>query len=309
MNYTKSTGSFLSSQGTTDIAYYMYRPVVEPKAMIQISHGMCEYIERYEGMIDYLTGNGFLVFGNDHLGHKNSVQNNNDLGFIAHKDGWKFLYRDVLTLAGMMKKEYPALKLFLFGHSMGSFVARCAVTQTPLPYQGVIICGTGGSNPALKMGRAMIAMVKAVKGERYRSPLLTKVFFGSYNKQINPARTSNDWLTRDEAVVDRYNADPFCTFQFTASGYDDLTSLLQYVSSPEWYKEVPQDLPVYLIAGEDDPVGNWSKGVKEVFDKLNQTPRKDCTMKLYPGMRHEVHNENGKEEVYQDIRDWVTNRI
>lgn len=308
MSYTKTTGSFLSSNGVNDIAYYVYKPEGEIKGMMQISHGMCEYIERYEPHIDFFTNQGYLVFGNDHLGHKGSVTSKADLGYMGHKDGWKNLYEDVHTLSTMMRKEYPELPLFLFGHSMGSFVARSVIGAYGKEYDGAIICGTGGTNKMAAMGIKAIHVVRALKGERTRSKLLTNLSFGSYNKRYDKIRTDRDWLTREPSVIDTYLKDEYCNFTFTAAGYEDLISILQHVSSDAWYDSIPASLPLFLISGTMDPVGDYGEGVKEVDRRLREREHDDYSMKLYEGMRHELFNEVGHEEVYNDVLDFMNAR-
>lgn len=310
MNETKSTGTLKSTDGKTNLTYFIYEPQGEAKAMIQIAHGMSEYVERYEPLIDYLIKDGFLVFGNNHLGHKGSVASEADLGYLGGTtDGWKYMYKDVIQMGELMKKEHPGLKLFLHGHSMGSFIARAIMVKKPGNYDGVILCGTSGSNPALGMGKVVIKIVSGLRGKRARSGLLTKLFCGSYNNKYEKVRTANDWLTRDEAIVDLYNLDKYCSFVFTANGYLNLVELLGFVTTDDWYDRVPADLPIYMISGEMDPVGGWGKGIREVDEKLRKKARADYQMKLYPNMRHEIHNELGKEEVYADILNWYQSQL
>lgn len=309
MNYTKEIHKFKSSNGINDITYYIYKPATPAKAIFQISHGMCEYVERYEHFIEYLTGLGYLVCGNDHLGHKNSVATKDDLGYFAPKDGWTCLPKDLAILTQKMKDAYPELPLILFGHSMGSFIARAYLIQFGDLIDGAIICGTAGTNPILGLGQFMIKTVRAIKGERYRSTLLDNAMFGQYNKKYKTVRTPKDWLTHDEAIVDKYMNDEYCMFLFTASAFYDLTLLLGYVNSDEWYQNLPKDLPVFLISGDMDPVGNWGKGVKEVETKIKAQNLKDFRCKLYPEYRHEILNEIGKENVYKDISNWLDSHL
>lgn len=310
MNETKRTGVLKSTNGKTNLTYFVYEPQSEPKAMIQIAHGMSEYVERYEPLIDYLVQDGFLVFGNNHLGHKGSVASEADLGFLGGTtQGWKYMYQDIIQMGELMKEQYPQLKLFLHGHSMGSFLARAVMVNKPQNYDGVILCGTSGSNPAIGMGKVAVKIVSALRGNRARSALLTKLFCGTYNSKYEKIRTSEDWLTRDNEIVDHYRADKYCSFVFTANGYLNLVELLEYVTSDDWYDKVPTDLPIFMISGEMDPVGGWGKGIREVDEKLRQKPRADYRMKLYPQMRHEIHNEIGKEEVYADILNWYQGQL
>lgn len=309
MNYTKETNKLASRNGIQDITYYIYTPLCPPKAVLQISHGMCEYIERYEGFIDYLTEHGFLVCGNDHLGHKNSALSKNKLGYFAPKNGYTFLPRDLARITRLVQRQYPELPFFLLGHSMGSFVARAYMARYPDLIDGIIICGTSGSNPALKAGSALISIVKALKGEFYRSPLIDKLMFGNYNSRYANVSSKFDWLTHDKTVIQKYENDEYCNFLFTTSGYKDLTRLLGYVSSQQWYTALPKELPVFLISGDMDPVGGWGKGIREVEKRLRHQGLTKLNVKLYKDMRHEILNETGKEEVYKDILSWLEKQI
>ncbi len=297
----KSQGTFKSKNGVNDIAYYVYKPEGEIKGIIQISHGMCEYIERYEGDIEPFLNAGYLVCGNDHLGHKGSVKSDDDLGYMGPKDGWIHMYEDVHEMTNVIKGQYPGLPVFLLGHSMGSFIARAVIRNYGNEYAGAIISGTAGGNPQAKMGLNMVKLLKKLRGDRYRSKMLTNLSFGSYNKRYKDVRTDYDWLTRDPEVVDVYMKDKYDMFTFTTSGYECLMNVLMYVTCDEWYDSVPASLPLILVSGADDPVGGWGDGIKEVDSKLKAKDRKDYSCKLYDGMRHELFHEIGKEEVYSDI--------
>lgn len=310
MAYKKTSGKYTSTNGVNQISYYIYEPEGEIKGMMQISHGMCEYIERYEPHIDFFTSQGFLVFGNDHLGHKGSVATDNDLGYMGSKDGWKMMYEDVHKLSVKMREEHQDLPLILFGHSMGSFIARAVIANYGKEYDGAIICGTGGTNKMISMGLKMIHLVRKVKGERHRSKLLTKLSFGNYNKKYDNVRTEFDWLTNDEHVVDVYMKDKYCMFTFTAAGYEDLLSVLNYVSQDSWYDAIPQELPILLISGDMDPVGDWGNGVREVDSRLRERSHTEYQMKLYPNLRHEILNEKEEDrrKVYQDMLEFLQRR-
>lgn len=309
MNYTKEVHKTKSSNGETNITYYIYKPLHEPKAILQISHGMCEYLERYEDFIDFLTGNDILVCGNDHLGHKNSVISKDHLGYFAPKDGWKYLVKDLAKITYIMKDSYPNVPYFLLGHSMGSFIARLYISQFSSFVDGAIICGTAGSNPMIDIATFLTASVRKAKGDFYRSPFINKLMFGAYNKKYKPVRTSSDWLSKDEAIVDKYRNDEYCTFNFTASAYCDLVKLLRLISSNAWYNSIPKNLPIFLISGDMDPVGNYGKGILEVERRLKERNLTDLTMKLYKDDRHEILNELDRQTVYEDVLNWITNRI
>lgn len=309
MNYTKKEGSYLSSNEINEIRYYTYIPKGEIRGMLQISHGMCEYVERYEPFIDYLTEKGILVFGNDHLGHKGSVVSKADLGHMGHEGGWRHMYEDVHTLSRMMKKEYPGLKLFLFGHSMGSFIARAVLANYVAEYHGAILCGTSGSNPMMETGLRTIRFLRFFRGDRAKSALVTKGSFGHYNSRYDKVVTGYEWLSRDEKVAEAFLKDEYCNFTFSLAGYHDLLSVLGYVSTDNWYNLIPEEFPLFMVSGDMDPVGAWGDGIMEVDEKLRRKDRKDYTMKLYPDMRHEILNEIGKEEPYEDIYSWINERL
>jgi len=312
MAYEKLTGTFESSNGTDNCAYYIYVPVlpmnVGYKGIIQISHGMCEYIERYEHFADFLTSHGYIVCGNDHLGHGNSVRSNDDLGFFAEKDGWSHLVNDLHRMTMIMKKKYPALPYVLIGHSMGSFVARLYLTRFPNELTCAVIMGTGDDKALSEIGVRATRSVVSLKGERFRSDKLNTLIFGVYNDKIKDCQTIYDWLTHDREVVKKYIDDEKSNFVFTASGFVDLTTLLRRVSSQQWAEKVPKKLPVIFMAGTADPVGGYGKGVRNVYAKLID---EGCNVdiKLYPGARHELVNETMKEIVFDDILTWIERKV
>ncbi len=303
-NYTVKHISFLSSDGVSTISGQIYIPKAEPKGIIQICHGMCEYIGRYHRFMEDMANDGFIVAGHDHLGHGDSSSEEN-YGYFGEKDGYKNLVEDLHQMTVLVKQEFGPLPYFLFGHSMGSFITRLYITQFAYELNGVIICGTGGPNPMSKLGITVSNMVSHVKGSFYRSSMLDHMAFGSFNKKFAPCRTSKDWLTRDEKIVDKYLQDPKCMFLFTAVGFRDLTTLSTLANGASWYESLNPDLPMLLISGDMDPVGNYGKGVKEVFARLQKTGIKDVSMHLYPGARHELLNETNYQEVYSDISHWL----
>jgi len=322
----KETAKFASSNGVNTIQYYVYHPQEDasegagllrrtargpenPRAIVQISHGMCEFIERYEDFAAFLNKNGILVCGNDHLGHGSSVDSPEDFGFFGEKDGWKYMVNDLHRLTVIMKERYPDVPYFLLGHSMGSFLARAYLSKYSHELRGALIVGTSGTNPALPMAFPVTKSAIAAKGKRYRSHLINDIAFGTYNAKFKPKRTDHDWLTRDENTVDTFEADPRCSFVFTLQGFLDLFSVLKFVSDKKWAETIPVDLPVILLSGKMDPVGQYGKGVKEVHDRLAMAGVKDLIIRLYDGCRHEILNETNKETVYQDILKWIEKRI
>lgn len=305
MSYAKHTGLFDSSNGADKCAYYIYEPdTVSYRGIIQISHGMCEYIERYEHFADYLTSHGYIVCGNDHLGHGGSVKSADDLGYFAPKDGWSCLVNDLHRLTVLMKKKYPSLPYFMIGHSMGSFAARMYITRYPDELSAAVIMGTGDDKALSEIGVRAARSVVKLKGERFRSEKLNTLVFGLYNERIPDRQTVFDWLSHDKEAVKKYIGDEKSNFIFTASGFVDLTTLLRRVSSSDWVKKVPKKLPILFAAGTGDPVGNYGKGVINVYEKLINAGC-NIDIKLYHDARHELVNETIKEIVFDDILTWI----
>lgn len=309
MGFQKTTGSFTSSNGKDAVVYDLYRPEEPPRALLQLSHGMCEHIGRYEPFAAFLAEEGFVVFGNDHLGHGRSAAGPEDYGYFGVSEGWRSMVEDLQLLNTLIRTDFPGLPCFLLGHSMGSFLARAYLARYGSSLAGAVICGTSGGNPFLPVGRALTALTIRTKGERHRSPLINRLMFGQYNRRYTDRKTAFDWISRDREVVRQYMADDRCQFVFTAAGFRDLLSLLQWVSSPDWARQVPKTLPVFLISGDMDPVGDYGKGVQKVYDRLRKAGLADLQIRLYPGARHELLNETNRGEVFAAVRDWLNRRL
>jgi len=307
----KSNLSYPSKNGVDTIRAYLCLPDSdsEPIAILQLSHGMCEYFERYNWFCEFLCDNGVVVCGNDHLGHGNSAKTPADLGFFAEKDGWKFLPEDVFTLTELVKKQYPDLPVFLLGHSMGSFIARAYLNAHGDELAGAIICGTSGKNPLSAIGKLITKLIAAFKGKRYRSEFVKGLSFSGYNDRCPEKRTVNDWLTKDTTIVDKYCIDPFCAYTFTVSAYYDLMKILDSVNIPKGVESVPQDLPIFLISGAEDPVGAYGKGPAEALSLFESAGCTRVSVKLYDGDRHELLNELDRKAVARDILDFIQGRI
>ena len=294
------TGTFLSADGIHDISYHIILPQNNIKGIIQISHGMCEYFDRYMDFAEYMADNGFIVCGNDHLGHGNSIDTDDELGYFSQENGWQNVVSDLYTLTGIMKEKYHNIPYFLFGHSMGSFMARAYSALYAGCLNGAVFCGTSGGMVAIDKIITVIKKIKKVKGEYFRSEKIYKLAFDSYNKKIPDCSSKNDWISRDKEIVDQYNRDPKCTFNFTINGYENLMGVLKYVSDDEWFSGYKKDLPTLLVAGDADPVGDYGKGVYKVFSRLSENSCK-VDIKLYSGARHELLNEINRMEVYNDL--------
>ncbi len=307
MELIKKQYYFSSSSGLCDIFAESYFPAeeVKIKAVIQIAHGMAEHHERYEDFIAYLNKKGYVVYINDHLGHGKSVADENELGYFGKEMGHFNLVEDMKKLTDIAKSENPGVPFILFGHSMGSMLARLYTSKYADELTGVVYCGTTGPNPAAAAGLAITKLIAKTKGEYYRSKFIDKLAFGTYNNKFKPQRTSFDWLTTENDIVDKYIVDPLCGFLFTANGYRDLMNLILDISGDDWYKKIPARLPIFIVSGEDDPVGAYGKGIKTVYNTLLNTNHRNTKMKLYYNMRHEILNENGKNDVYEDVVKWI----
>ncbi|MBQ9042935.1 MAG: threonylcarbamoyl-AMP synthase [Eggerthellaceae bacterium] len=278
----------------------------DPKAVIQIVHGMAEYIDRYDDLARYLVERGFVVCAEDHVGHGGSVNSADEYGHIPLKGGKNIIVGDVHTLHRMVARTFPDVPYVMYGHSMGSFIVRAYIARYGDELTACVLSGTGNVPANLsKLGNTLARFIASIKGETYHSKLIDGMGAGGYGKQIENARTDLDWLSTDEAVVDAYIADEKCGFMFTLGGYTTLLDLTGEVVTPECAEKVPKELPVLFVAGDGDPVGDMGEGVKAAAQLLRDAGVQTVDCKIYEGMRHEIHNEIGKDQVYDDIATWI----
>ena len=306
MNYRYSEFSFLSTDGKNNLHAEIYEPSEgEIRGVVQISHGMVDHIERYTALADYLTGEGYVLAGNDHLGHGKSVATPDDFGFFASTDGYKYVIDDLHLMNEELHKRYPGKPVILLGHSMGSFLARLYAVKYASSLNGIIIHGTGGKNPAVPLGKAVVGILRAIKGERHRSAFVKKLSFMGYNSKFDKSEGPDAWLTRaGELVADR-PGDPRTNFIFTLAAYNDLFTMLGECNTKGWYECYPKSLPTILMAGGADPVGNYGDGIREVYDGLSKAGVVALDVEIYEGARHELFNETNRAEVFRDICDWL----
>ncbi|MEG1632597.1 MAG: alpha/beta hydrolase [Oscillospiraceae bacterium] len=303
--------TFTSADRITQIHVHEWIPDCDINGVVQLVHGIAEYIERYEGFARFLAAKGFVVVGNDHLGHGKSVLSQDDIGFFAERDGWMKVVSDVEKLRVLTAKKYPGVPYFIFGHSMGSFLTRTHLIRFPdAPITGVVLSGTGQNPSAVVMAGSLLCDTAILKnGPRSRSKTINDIAFGTYNKSFEPRRTDFDWLSSDPAIVDAYVADPLCGFLPTVGLFRDMMWGMRYNAKPANLKEMNKELPVYLMSGDKDPVGSDGIGVAKVYGAFLKAGMKDVLYKFYPEGRHEMLNEMNKDDVMKDILAWLFKKI
>ena len=276
-----------------------------PVAVVQLVHGMAEYLDRYDEFARFLNSRGIAVFGHDHAGHGQSLDERGT-GTFAVKQGYVTALKDVHKVMRWGRSHFGALPFFLMGHSMGSFFARRLMTMYGDEMDGVVLSGTGFHTGAVvRAGRTLSALECRLKGRYYRSPLLTQMAVGAFDKPFAKEGVKNAWLSVNRDNVERYNADPLCGFAFTAGAYEDFFRILQDLTSRKDFDAIPKSLPVLLVSGAQDPVGDMGKGVIKVEQSLQKAGLRDVSMRLYEHDRHEILNEDDRAQVMEDIAVWL----
>jgi alpha-beta hydrolase superfamily lysophospholipase len=292
---------FFPVRKNTKIHCCQWVPEGKVRGVIQIVHGIAEYGARYDELARVFADHGFVVVAEDHMGHGGSISEEIPQGCFA--DGWLTAVPDTYRLLCMTKEEYPDVPYIIYGHSMGSFMTRTLLYTYPnAGLSAAVISGTGWMPPViLKTGRAVCGMEAKKKGEQNTSPLINKLMFGSYNKGFENPRTAVDWLSRDEAVVDRYIADPLCGFDASVGlSYEMLGGMLANEDAKN-LDRMPKDLPVLFVSGDKDPVGGNGKGVRQTWAAFRKAGMQDVRLRLYPDGRHEMHNELNRAELHADV--------
>lgn len=299
-----------SKDGKNTIHACIWRPAGEIKGVVQIIHGMAEYAERYAPFAEFLADNGYLVCAEDHLGHGKSVKSEEDLGYFNDQKDYEIVISDIRELQLTIQEQAGSVPYFVLGHSMGSFFCRTYISMFGSDFAGAIVMGSGFKDK-LTLNTALFAVnLNALfKGWRNRSGLIKNLAFGPYNNRIKPVRTGNDWLSKNPENVDKYEADPLCGVPFTNNGYKILFSIIKKACSAKTIEAVPKDLPVFFVAGEDDPVGDYGKGVIKAYDKFKAAGVKDASVKLYKDSRHEILNDYCKDEVFEDILSFINSHV
>ena len=299
-----------TDDGLTLFVYRWMPENVPLRAVVQIAHGMAEHAARYERFAAALCRAGIGVYANDHRGHGRTAGGPENIGYFADADGWNKVVADMGQLCAAIGRENPGVPIFLFGHSMGSFLSRTFISRRGNEIRGAILSGTGGDPGLLgKIGLFIARALCFIKGAKSPSPLLNALSFGGFNKPFRPNRTEFDWLSRDAAEVDKYVADPLCGAVFTAGFFVDLIGGINEIHTPDTFTRTPGDLPILLFSGARDPVSADGKGVREVFDAYQKAGAVDIQMTLYEDGRHEMLNETNRDEVTENIIQWIQERL
>jgi alpha-beta hydrolase superfamily lysophospholipase len=288
----------------------LWLPLAEPRALVLIAHGMAEHGARYERFAEQLTAKGYAVYVPDDRGHGKTAETSAELGYLADKEGFRRVIDDDHEIAAIALEAYPGVPLFLFGHSMGSFVAQGYIALYGENLSGCVLSGTSGPMPAAMLGggKAVAAIGCLFKGRHALAPLANRLSFGSYNDAFKPTRTEFDWLSRDPAEVDKYVADPLCGFVCTYGFFKDFLAGLSFIHKPEVMARIPKSLPLFLVAGSADPVGAASGSVDALAATYRKLGIKRVDEKLYEGAHHEILNETNRDEVMADIVGWLEER-
>ena len=297
---------FPSKDGNTEIHTIEWKPDKEVKAVLQICHGMVEYIGRYDEFAQFLCDKGYYVVGNDHLGHGKSVQAKSEYGFFNEKYGNVCVLGDIHTLRQRTEKKYPDVPYFMMGHSMGSSLLRQYIQMYGKGLDGAVLMGTVADHKkaALAFGKRLCRIMAAFRGWHYRSKLVDDLAIGGYNKKFKPARTQADWITSDYERLEKYAEDPLCTFRFTVNAYYNMFLGMMSTQRKESVYMIPKGLPILFVSGAEDPVGDFGKGVRKIYEKYRTAGIQDVTLRLYTGDRHELLNETDRQQVYEDLLEW-----
>lgn len=292
----------------TDIYVYKYEPIEKENinGIVQISHGMSEEAGRYKRFANYLTDNGYIVYINDHRGHGKSAENTNRIGILAQKDGIHCIVKDLNKLTKIIKTENNGLPIFLFSHSMGSFAAQKYIIDYSEDIDGVILSGTNGLHGIeVDLGFLVAKVMSKIQGREKKAYLIDKLAFGGFNKKFKPNKSEFDWLSRDFKEVEKYIENEYCGVVFSNGYFYDLFKLFKEIRNINNLKKINSKLPIYIFAGDKDPVGKFGKGITKLYENYKKVGIENVEFKLYSGGRHEMLNEINKDEVINDTINWI----
>ena len=305
--------TFLSSDGRTQLHGAQWTPADrEPIAVLQIAHGVAEHILRYDDFARYLNDRGILVAGHDHLGHGKSLPEGGTPVYFGDGSTWETVVDDIHLLHDRLREQYPRLPILLMGHSMGSFLSRSYLIRYPGTVDAAIIMGTGWQpEMTIRGGLLLAGILSGLKGPDAVSKMVTNMAFGAYNKAFgDKPRTPNDWLSADTDNVDRYMADPLCGADATVGLFRQMLHGIRFNQRQSHLRQMDREMPVLFVAGDKDPVGSCGKGVRQTYDAFRAAGMRDCTLKLYPGLRHEILNEKAyTADITKNIEAWLLSRL
>ena len=295
-----------SRDGRTSLHAVRCLPEGQPRAVLQIAHGVAEYIERYAPLARFLAAHGFVVAGNDHLGHGQSRIPGCAPLYFGPRGSWNTVVEDLFTLNRQLRQDYPGLPLFLLGHSMGSFLARTYLIRHPGTVDGAIIMGTGQQPAPIVLGGIAATELECLRlGEEKISPLVHNLAFGAYNRPFRPNRTAFDWISADEATVDAYIADPLCGGTASVGLFREMLRGIRYISRRENLAKMDMATPLLLVSGQLDPVGDLGKGTERAAALLRSAGVERLELKLYPNARHEILIDHCRDTVHPDLIQWM----
>jgi alpha-beta hydrolase superfamily lysophospholipase len=300
----------LQAKDGTPLFVREFLPDGAAKAVVQIAHGMAEHSARYARFAKALTDHGYAAYANDHRGHGKTAARREDLGHFADENGWELVVNDQLTLVEEIKSRHPGVPVFLFGHSMGSYIVRAAAIRAGREWAALILSGTSHGKPAIQVFNRTLPKLERIRiGKRGKSWAISKLSFESFNAKFDDPRTSADWLSRDEAEVDKYLADPFCGFECSVQTWLDMFRGLEKIFSPSVIAQMPREMPVYVLAGEFDPLNEKLSDIKKLHKAFEKAGIADMTVRVYPGARHELLNELNRDEVTRDLLGWLEQQM
>lgn len=305
----KETTTSFYNMDRTEIFYYIWESEENAKAIVQIAHGMGEHAARYREFAEALTKAGYIVYANDHEGHGRTAKSKDEQGLIK-EDGFFHMVQTMREMTKLIQKSHPNLPIFLFGHSMGSHLAQQYITTNGSELQGVILSGTGYNRGLLAKLSLYLANREVKKrGYHSRSQFMSNLVFGEFNRPFKPNRTTLDWLSRDESVVDRQMNDPYCGMSFNAGFWRELLQGVHLTQSRVTMEHIPKTLPIYLFSGDRDPLGQFGKGIGRLAATYRSLGIRDVTFQLYSGGHHEMLNELNREEVIEDTIHWLDSHL
>jgi alpha-beta hydrolase superfamily lysophospholipase len=303
-----SIETFVQGKDGMDIFLRIWDDVLNPKGVVQIFHGMAEHTARYDDFARFLNEKGYIVYADDHRGHGYSADKNNILGYVG-ENGFYNIVEDEKIISELIKEKHKNLPLYIFAHSFGSFIGQEYIIRYSKDINGIILSGSAKQNGLdIKAGNILSNIQNKFFDNTLEAKLINKLSFGSFNNKVENKRTEFDWLSRDDKEVDKYIKDELCGYISPINFYYNLFEGFKGLYKRARLDNVVKTLPILVLSGDMDPVGKYGKSVKRLYNQYNDLDIQDISLKLYPGGRHELLNEENKEEVYDYIYNWLKGR-